>query len=51
MEERVSGMVDRIGEIDTLVKENVKFKKFLTQNIQEQLGHYEKTKPKNRNRR
>ena len=35
MEERISGIEDMIEEMDTLVKENVKSRKFLTQNIQE----------------
>jgi hypothetical protein len=35
MEERISGIEGMIEEIDTLVKENVKSKKFLTLNIQE----------------
>jgi restriction endonuclease len=34
MEERLSGVEDMIEEIDTPAKENVKSKKFLTQNIQ-----------------
>ena len=34
-EKRISGIEDTIEEIDTSVKENVKSKKFLTQNIQE----------------
>ena len=33
--ERLSGMKDTIEEISTSVKENIKSKKFLTQNIQE----------------
>ena len=35
MEERISGIEDTIEEIDTSVKENVKPKNFMTQNIQE----------------
>jgi chromosome segregation ATPase len=35
MEERISGMEDSIGNIDTTIKENAKCKKILTQNIQE----------------
>ena len=35
MEDIFSGVEDTIEEIDTSVKENVKSKKFLTQNIQE----------------
>ena len=46
IENRISGVEDTIKEIDLSVKENVKFNKFLTQNIQD-LGHHEKTKPKN----
>ena len=35
MEERISGVEDAIENIDSLVKENVRSNKFLTQNIQE----------------
>jgi hypothetical protein len=35
MEERISGREDRIEKIDTLVKENIKSEKIVTQNIQE----------------
>ena len=35
MEERISGAEDSIENMDTTVKENVKCKKLLTQNIQE----------------
>jgi predicted RNase H-like nuclease (RuvC/YqgF family) len=35
MEERISGAENSIGNMDTTIKENVKFKKILTQNIQE----------------
>jgi hypothetical protein len=35
MEERISGIKDTIEEINTSIKKNVKYKKFLTQNIQE----------------
>ena len=35
IEERISGAEDSIEEIDSLVKENTKSNKFLTQNIQE----------------
>jgi hypothetical protein len=35
MEESISGVEEIMKEIDTLVKENVKSKKFLTQNFQE----------------
>ena len=35
MEERISGAEDSIGNIGTTIKENTKFKKILTQNIQE----------------
>jgi TolA-binding protein len=35
MEDKISGVEDTIEEIDTLVKENDKSKRFLTQNIQE----------------
>jgi hypothetical protein len=35
MEERISGVEDSIENIDTTIKENGKWKKILTQNIQE----------------
>jgi hypothetical protein len=35
MKERISGAEDTIENIDTAVKENVKCKQLLTQNIQE----------------
>jgi restriction endonuclease len=35
IEKRISGIKDRIVEINTLVKESIKSKMFLTQNIQE----------------
>ena len=35
MEERISGIEDTIEEIDTLIKERAKFKRFLTKIIQE----------------
>jgi uncharacterized coiled-coil protein SlyX len=35
MEERLSGAEDTIENIDTTVRENAKYKKLLTQNIQE----------------
>jgi uncharacterized coiled-coil protein SlyX len=35
MEERISGAEDTIENIDTIIKENVKSKTILTQNIQE----------------
>ena len=35
IEERISGTEDTIEERDSLIKENSKFNKFLTQNIQE----------------
>jgi hypothetical protein len=34
-EERISGAEDTIENIDTIVKENAKCRKFLTQNIQD----------------
>ena len=46
IEERISGAEDTIENIDTTIKENAKCKKLLTQNIQENPGHNEKTKPK-----
>ena len=33
IEERISGVEDSIEDIDTMVKENTKHRKFLTQNI------------------
>jgi hypothetical protein len=52
MKESVSGVEDMTEEIDTLVKESVKSKRFLVPNIQRIPEHYENTKPKNnRNRR
>ena len=35
MEERISGVEDKLEEIDSSVKENVNSKKILTQSIQE----------------
>ena len=35
MEERISGTEDSIGNMDTTIKENAKWKTILTQNIQE----------------
>jgi uncharacterized coiled-coil protein SlyX len=35
IEERIPGAEDTIENIDTTVKENAKYKKFLSQNIQE----------------
>jgi uncharacterized coiled-coil protein SlyX len=35
IEERISGVEDTIGNIDTAIRENAKSKKLLTQNIQE----------------
>jgi hypothetical protein len=35
IEDRISGAEDRVEEIDTIVKENSKHKKLLTQSIQE----------------
>jgi hypothetical protein len=35
MEERISGAEDSIENIDTIIKENAKCKKILTQNIQD----------------
>jgi predicted nucleic acid-binding Zn-ribbon protein len=45
IEERVSGAEDSIENIGTTIKENGQCKKILTQNIQENPGHNEKTKP------
>jgi hypothetical protein len=51
MEQRISGGEDSIEKIDTTIKENTKCKKILTQNIQENPGHNEKTTSMdNRNR-
>ena len=44
MEEIISGAEDSIENISTTIKENAKCKKILTQNIQENPGHNEKTK-------
>lgn len=46
MEERISVIDDIIEEIDSSFKEKVKFEKLLKQNPVN-LGHHEKTKPKN----
>jgi uncharacterized coiled-coil protein SlyX len=46
IEERISDLEDTIESIDTTVKENAKCKKLLTQNIQKNPGHNEKTNPK-----
>jgi hypothetical protein len=35
MEERISGAEDTIENMDTTIKENAKYEKLLTQNIQE----------------
>jgi hypothetical protein len=35
VEERISDAEDSIGNMDTIIKENAKCKKILTQNIQE----------------
>ena len=35
MDERLSGVKDTIQELDILIKENIKPKMFLTQNVQE----------------
>ena len=49
--ERIWGVEDKIEEIDTMVKQNVKSIKFLRKHPGN-LGHNEKTKPKNnRNRK
>jgi cystathionine beta-lyase/cystathionine gamma-synthase len=45
MEERMSRVEDSIENISTTIKENAKCKKILTQNIQENPEHNEKTKP------
>jgi chromosome segregation ATPase len=52
IEERISGGEDTIENIDTTIKENVKCKKILIENIQEIQDKNEKMKPKdNRYRR
>jgi hypothetical protein len=52
MEERILGIEDTIEYIDTLVKENVMCKKVPNPKHPGNLGHNEKTKPKNnRNKR
>jgi hypothetical protein len=38
LEERISGVEDTSEETDTSVKENIKVKKFMTYNIQENKG-------------
>ena len=45
MEERISGAEDSIENIGTTIKENIKHKKILTQNIQDIQDTNEKTKP------
>ena len=47
IEERVSGAEDTIEHTDTTIKENVKCKKILTQNIQEIQDTMRKPKLKN----
>ena len=46
-EERIADINDTIQYIDISVKENAKYKKFLTQNIQKIWDAIKKTKPKN----
>ena len=48
MEERILGAEDSIENMDTTIKENEKCKKTLIQNKQENPGHNEKTKPKDK---
>jgi hypothetical protein len=51
IKERISDIEDTTEEMNIFIKENKKSKEFMTKH-QENLGHYEKTKPKNnRNRR
>ena len=45
MEERILSIEDMMEEIDTSVKENIKSKNVLTQNVQKNLSYDEKTKP------
>lgn len=47
MEERISEIKDKIKQMDTYVKENVKAKKMQHKH----LGHYERTKSKNKERK
>ena len=47
IEERISDTEDTIAEINSLIKENNKSNKFLTQNIKEMGGHHENNKSKN----
>jgi hypothetical protein len=44
MEETISGTEDCIKNMGKTIKENAKCKKTLTQNIQDNPGHNEKTK-------
>jgi uncharacterized coiled-coil protein SlyX len=46
MEERISGAEDSIENMDTTIKENVRYKKILTQNMQEIRDKNKKSKPK-----
>ena len=45
MEERISDAEDSIGNMDTIIKENAKCKKVLTQNIQEIQDTMRRQKP------
>jgi len=45
MEERITGAEDSIEKMSTTIKEYAKCKKILTQSIQKNPGHNEKTKP------
>ena len=47
MEERILSAEDTIKEIDSSVKDNIKSNKKLNPKYPGNLGHHEKTKPKN----
>lgn len=51
MKERILGFQNTIKEMDTLVKENVRAKKFSGSKHPRNQGHYEKTKSKNNKNR
>lgn len=51
MGKKISGVEDRVEDIDGLVKENTKCKNFLPQSIQEIWGIMRRLKPKNNRKR
>ena len=51
MEERISGVEDRIEEIDSSVKENITFRNFPTQNIQNMWDSMKRPNKHDRSRR